>query len=339
LKRLVTYGPRNNRLEIAEDLMPSADEVVVAVKAVGICGSDIAIHRGPFPGRLTLPRVLGHEWSGQVLRTGKSVQNFKEGDRIVSEEIFWCGYCTACREGNYDHCANPPELGFTVDGAFSTQVCLPERYCHKLPDNISFKIGAMIEPLSVAYNAVSLADFPLVSKKIIVIGLGPIGLSVGLWAKASGAAVIGIEPRSYRQQIAHRLGISSVINVDPKTCEIQESDLLQDIDVIVEASGSHWMVTQLIEHVRPKGNIILVSHSMQRVQISLETIVLQGLKIIGSCGQVGRNTYTRVIRSLAQGVIDPTLMITHEYKLDDISDALEMAISTENYGKIMIIND
>lgn len=339
MKRIVTYGPRNNRLEIAEDLIPSVDEVVVAVKAAGICGSDISIHRGPFPGRLTLPRVLGHEWSGQVLRTGKSVQNFKEGDRVVSEEIFWCGNCTACREGNYDHCANPPELGFTVDGAFATQVCLPERYCHKLPENISFKTGALIEPLSVAYNAISLADAPLVSKKVVVIGLGPIGLSVGLWAKASGAAVIGIEPRLYRQQIAQRLGISSLINVDLEMRKIQDNDFLKDIDVIIEASGAHWMVAQMIEQVRPKGNIIIVSHSMQRVEISLETIVLQGLKMIGSCGQVGRNTYAKVIRSLAQGVIDPAPMITHEYNLDEFSDALEMAISTENYGKIMIVND
>lgn len=339
MRHAISYGPYDIRLEQTEDLIPHLHEVVVAVKAAGICGSDIAIHRGPFPGRLNLPRVLGHEWSGQVLKIGDAVQKLKVGDRVVSEEIFWCGDCSACREGNYDHCENPPELGFTVDGAFATQICLPERYCHVIPENISYKIGAMIEPLSVAYNAVFQADAPLVSKKVVVVGLGPIGLFACLWAKASGANVIGIEPRLYRQQIACQSGISSVLNVDSTKRFIQDNDLLDDIDVVIEASGAHWMVPQLIEYVRPKGNIILVSHSMLPVEISLETLVLQGIKMIGSCGQIGRNTYAKVICSLEQGIIDPTPMITHEYKLDDISDAMKMAVTTEDYGKIMIISD
>lgn len=108
VRQAVTLCPGTIRLRDVELPQPVAGQLLVEVRAAGICGSDVAIHRGPFPGRLTLPRVLGHEWSGRVVQVGPGVERFRPGDPVVSEEIFWCGECTRCRIGAYDLCENPP---------------------------------------------------------------------------------------------------------------------------------------------------------------------------------------------------------------------------------------
>ena len=339
MKRALLVAPSKIVLEVVDDPTPGSDELLVEVKAAGICGSDIAIQRGPFAGRLTLPRVLGHEWSGQVVSIGKEVTNFKPGDHVVSEEIFWCGMCSQCRAGHFDYCEDPEELGFTVDGAFATHILLPARYCHKLPENISFEAGAMIEPLSVAYNALYLAgDGVEVGQRVAVIGMGPIGLCISLWAKASGATVIGIEPRSFRRSLAADLGVSELICVVPDSGILDiPLNALGKIDILVEASGVQSMIPLVLPTVRPKGRVILVGHSAHPVEIPLEILVLRDIKMVGSCGQVGLNTYAKVIRALSQDLIDPTKMITHRFVLDQIIEAFEFALKSEKYGKIMFV--
>lgn len=339
MKLALTLAPSQIVVEVREDPTPESDEIVVAMKAAGICGSDVAIQRGPFAGRLSLPRVLGHEWSGEVIAVGEGVTGVEPGDRVVSEEIFWCGHCALCRSGHFDHCVAPAELGFTVDGAFSSHVRLPAHYCHRLPDNVTFEAGALVEPLSVAYNALYLAGGGLQpGQRVVVVGMGPIGMCIGLWAKAAGAYVIGLEPRPYRRRLASTLGVDAVIEGNPRDAVAGKIlDSGGEVDFLVEASGIQEMVPTLVSVLRPRGTVILVGHSTRSVEMSLETLVLRGLKMVGSCGQVGQNTYARVIHALSERVIDPRPMITHRFNLDQVPEAFRFALSSEEYGKIIIV--
>ncbi|MCP4352235.1 MAG: alcohol dehydrogenase catalytic domain-containing protein [Desulfobacterales bacterium] len=325
---------------VERDFPPiGSDEIFVAVKAAGICGSDIAIHRSPFPGRLSLPRVLGHEWSGEIIKIGRDVKNFKVGDRIVSEEIFWCGRCVECRKGFFDFCSNAIELGFTIDGAHSTHLVLPAYYCHRLPEEISFETGALIEPLSVAYNGLNLAGGGIAAgQKILVIGLGPIGLSAALWAHAGGATVIGIDRNKCRIEQAQKFNFSNLFCLNPTKGRRHLPAVLESgIDVIVEAAGSHDTIPPLLDSISPRGRIIVLGHYSKEINILFETIVLRGISIIGNCGQVGHNTYGYVIEALKNILFDPTPMITHKVSLNEVNDIFNFVLASEQYGKIQFI--
>lgn len=335
MKSVVTYGPKELSLEDRELPTIGPYDLLAEVKTSGICGSDVAIHRGPFPGRLSLPRVLGHEWSGIVIAVGEHVDDFQIGDRIVSEEIFWCGQCRNCRMGAFDFCENAPELGFTVDGAHSTHLRVPSRYCHKLPNDLSFDVGALVEPLSVAYNGVYLSGKGIApGEKVVVIGLGPIGLSSALWARSSGALVFGIEISHYRAEIARRFGFN-VIESDIREGRTSlPPELMNGIDMLIEASGVHEVLSYLLPSMSIHGRVVVLGHSGHDVSFAIESVVLRGVKVVGNCGQVGHNTYERVLKALQLGVVDPTPMISHKVKLSEANSIFRFALDSDNYCKI-----
>jgi len=308
------------------------NDILAEVKSSGICGSDLSIHRSPnFPGKLELPCVLGHEWSGKVIAIGSSVNNFSIGDRIVSEEIFWCGECENCRMGAFDFCKNALELGFTIDGAHSTHVRIPSKFCHKLPSKISYDVGALIEPLSVAYNGIYLAGKGISpGKKVLIIGLGPIGLSAALWARASGALVFGIDPNSYRRELAKKNGFNTFDS--NKIEEVQ--DILQNIDLLVEASGIHDEISNFLDFMATKATIVVLGHSTDKIVFNMEQVVLKGITVVGNCGQIGHNTYKYVINALKYKIIDPSFMITNKYNLSDVENVFDFALKNDNYCKI-----
>jgi threonine dehydrogenase-like Zn-dependent dehydrogenase len=321
----VTYGP--GKMEIQEREFDTPPGTVLArVESAGICGSDIAIYRGTYAARLDLPRVLGHEWSGTVVAVGEDVSGFRIGDPIVSEEIYWCGSCAACRSGQFDFCVSADELGFTVDGAHATHVLLPARACHVLSSEIPFSVGALIEPLSVAYNAVYLAGNGVEpGQRVIVSGMGPIGLGAALWVQASGAQAIGLETRPFRQDLAGKLGIAIAESID---------DIEPGADMIVEASGDHSVLHTLMPKLSVGARVITVGHTVEPVNIHLEPITNRGLTVKGSYGQIGKGTYPKVIRALAQGLVDPSAMITETVPLSAAVETFDMVISSSDYGKV-----
>jgi threonine dehydrogenase-like Zn-dependent dehydrogenase len=150
MKGLVYHGNELLKWEDVPDVEPKSNEVKICVKAAGICGSDVHGYQG-ITGRRIPPMIMGHEFSGVVTQIGAGVKNVLIGDRVAPYPVDYCGNCPFCEEGNMQFCPNRRQFGvLTVDGAFAEYICVPERVCYKLADNISFTVGSTVEPLAVA---------------------------------------------------------------------------------------------------------------------------------------------------------------------------------------------
>ncbi|HEY8800578.1 MAG TPA: alcohol dehydrogenase catalytic domain-containing protein, partial [Candidatus Limnocylindrales bacterium] len=221
---------RNPRITLASlpDPQPGADEVVIRVRACGICGSDLHFVESDadgymlYPGLVRTPVVTGHEFAGVVEAVGPAVRDFAPGDLVCAEEIAWCGDCLACRAGRPNNCTRIEELGFSFDGAHAEYVVTRARYCWSLAPlaeaGISaegiFQLGALVEPTGVAYVAlfVSAGGF-MPGSAVGVVGAGPIGLAAIALARAAGAGrIVAFEVAEGRRRLATTMGADQVLD-------------------------------------------------------------------------------------------------------------------------------
>jgi L-iditol 2-dehydrogenase len=189
MKAAVLHAPHRLELETVQTPLINDNEVLIQVKACGVCGSDILAFHGHHP-RVAYPRILGHEFSGVIVQVGSSVTSVKVGDRVASEMQIKCGSCWACCHGYLNHCVTNRSIGLNVDGAMAQYVKVPAENVLLLPDNVDFEVGAVAETLAVGYNAVRLKAKVGAGDIVVIIGAGSVGMDVLLAAKASGAYVI-----------------------------------------------------------------------------------------------------------------------------------------------------
>ena len=209
---VVNYAAEPRSVEIREVPVPeiSDDDVLLAVQAVGICGSDLHMYLGKQSWKVNYPMVLGHEFSGVIAKKGKNIRRFQEGDRVVSETAAVINPASSyVRQGLYN--LDPDRLGFGggVDGAMTHFVKVPERCLHSIPDHLPFEKAALVEPCCVAYNATCVNSRVRPGDTVAIVGPGPIGLLCAIMAKMAGAghiAVIGIPADAHRLEVAKRLG-------------------------------------------------------------------------------------------------------------------------------------
>ncbi len=238
------YNPTLSMIDIP---VPKAapDEVLVKVKATGVCGSDVHMSQKDvagytaYPGHCKFPVVLGHEWSGKIVEVGESVRSLRPGDLVAVEEMQWCGACTACRSGLFDQCTDLEEIGFTIQGAFAEYVAVKAKHCWSLnavaeaygDEDKALEAGAMVEPCCVAYNGIFIsAGGFLPGSNVLVAGCGPVGLMGIALARVSGAAkVLVMEPSPRRQEMAKSMGADFVF--DPIAAEARG---LRPEDIIME---------------------------------------------------------------------------------------------------------
>ena len=228
---------RNPSLEVKETADPqiAPDQVLLRIKACGVCGSDMHFYETDeknyilYPGLTKFPSILGHEFAGQVVKVGDAVEDLAVGDMVTAEEMIWCGHCRPCRDGYPNHCTNLEELGFTINGAFAEQIAVGAKYCWKLNDLMDvcggdedavYEMGATVEPSSVAYNCVfERAGGFRPGATVVIYGQGPIGLTAAAECKAAGAAkLIAFEISSPRREVSARMGADYVYDptaVDP----------------------------------------------------------------------------------------------------------------------------
>lgn len=311
------------KLDIVDMPKPEVgpEDLLVQVKACGICGSDIHGYDGS-SGRRIPPLVMGHEAAGVVAAVGKQVRGFAEGDRVTFDSTVSCGRCGSCRRGSINLCENRQVLGvscneFKRHGAFAEYVVVPQNIAYQLPSQLKFEHAALIEAVSIAVHAANRTPVKL-GDTAVVVGSGMIGLLVVQAIRLAGCSrVIAVDLEDSKLEIAKSLGADYTLNA--KTVDvIAEVKKLTDgkgADVSLEVVGATPTVRSAIECTRKGGSITLVGNLAPNVELPLQAVVTRELSIYGSCASNGE--YPQCIDYLSRGDIKVQPLITATANLDE----------------------
>jgi len=331
------------------------DQVRVQVGAVGICGSDMHMYEADaegymcYPGYVTAPNILGHEFAGRVVETGSAVRELRSGDLVTVEEIQWCGECISCRRGFVNHCEHMGEIGFTVPGAMAEYIAVRERYCWKLDElaerlgdeREALVMGAMVEPTGVSYQGMfNRTGTWTPGLHTVVFGAGPIGLAAVALAVAAGAAeVIAVDPSASRRAIAARMGASQTL--DPAAVELNEAILEltrgRGADYVVECAGYADQTLEPLEAcLAVNATLIDIGMGAARPRLPLVTYKQRGVQLAGALGHAGKGVFQHVIRLMSAGRIDMRRMVSARMALDEAPAAFRRLESRED-AKIMLL--
>lgn len=338
------------RVEDIDEPIMKDNDVKIKVKWCGICGSDLHEYvAGPIfipkdiPHPVTkevAPITMGHEYSGEIIAIGKNVTSLKVGDRVVTEPLITCGKCNPCKNNDYNTCDN---LGFQGlsgwGGGFSEFTTYNSSLVHKIPENISFEVGALVEPIAVAYHSLKKGNFK--SGQIAVVsGAGTIGLSTVKCLLAMGASqVIMVQRKSIRQQYALEAGVSVVL--DPN-----EVDVVEEIkkitnghmaDVAFETTGAESVFKLLLDCIHNQGTQVITSIWEGDVKYNLNSIVLTEKNIAGTICYKDED-FKEVISLISEGKINTDGLITKKIHLDDIvSEGFATLTGPEKKKQVKII--
>ncbi len=286
---------------------PDAGEVLVAVKACGICGSDVHGMDGS-TGRRRPPIIMGHEAAGVIAEVGSGTNGWKRGDRVTFDSTIFCGTCAFCRRGQVNLCDNRRVLGVSCEeyrrpGAFAEYVAVPERVLYRLPEDLPFENAAMVEPVSIAFHAVRRAP-PVLNDAAVVVGTGMIGLFVVQALRLAGCGkIIAVDVVPDKLNLARELGASHTINsgTEDVVARVQGFTGGLGADLAVEAVGLPRTVELAVRCVRKGGAVTLVGNVSPRVELPLQTVVTRELTLHGSCASSGE--YPACLDMLASGAV------------------------------------
>ncbi|MEW6416555.1 MAG: scyllo-inosose 3-dehydrogenase [Nitrospirota bacterium] len=349
---------KNTTFEIRNVPVPTLrdDEVLIRVKACGICGSDTHIYETDeegyiiYSGLTKLPCILGHEFSGVIEKAGSKVISFKKGDKVAVESIMWCGMCQPCRSGAPNQCRNVELMGLSIDGAFAEYVAVNERYCWKInnltevfsEENV-FDIGAIIEPVGCAYNGIFIAGGGFnPGATVVVYGTGPIGLSAIALSKIAGASlIIAFDVIDERVKIAGDMGADYTFNIN-KMNGCSPRDKVVELtrgwgaDIQIEAAGAAPVtIPEMERSMAVNSKIIYLGRAATTTPVYLDALVSGANKIIGSRGHAGYGIFPYIIKLFASGRLKLEKMITARYPFEKVLDAIKASTKRID-GKILI---
>lgn len=320
------------KVALVEKSIPQihTDEVLVKLEYVGVCGSDLHYFEHGRIGNFIVeyPFVLGHECGGSVVEVGANVKNLKIGDRVALEPGKTCGHCEFCKQGKYNLCpdvvffATPP-----VDGVFQEYVAHEAALCFKLPDQVSTKEGALIEPLAVGFHAAIQGDAHI-GQTAVVTGAGCIGLVSMMALKAMGVSkVYVIDVLDKRLEKAMELGATGVINgraVDA-VAKIMELTGGAGCDLAIETAGTEMTTQQVIKMSKKGATIVLVGYSASG-SVTMPVGMALDKELTFKTVFRYRNIYPLAIQAVADGKINLKGIISNEFVLDDIQNALDLSV-------------
>jgi L-iditol 2-dehydrogenase len=317
---VVHYELKPGAVELREVPRPRGladDEVLLASRGVGVCGSEVHQYHNTHSWPVNVPVILGHEFSGVVAEAGKSVASFREGDRVTSETAARiCGRCLYCRTGEYNLCPERLGFGYGLDGAMAEFVKVPERCLHHLPGSVSFETAALTEPCAVAYNATCVKTHLRPGDSVLVFGPGPIGLLCLAMAKLSGAGwlgVVGLKQDEQRLEVARGLGADRTLVVG-KEEQQQLTEAIRalgdglGVDVVIDATGHSATLKPAMAAVRPAGQITKVGWGPQPLDFSLDPLVQKAARLQGSFSH-NYLIWEKVIALLGSGRLNPLPLV------------------------------
>ncbi|OPX42799.1 sorbitol dehydrogenase [Ruminiclostridium hungatei] len=335
MKNRAAYMTGLNKMEIRDIEMPVLRDrdVLVKLEYVGICGSDVHYLEHGKIGDFIVDGdfILGHECAGTIAEVGSGVQNLKVGDKVALEPGITCGQCEFCKSGRYNLC---PDVEFLATppyhGSLMNYIAFPENMCFKLPENITTKEGALVEPLAVGMHAAIQGNVKL-GDSVVILGAGTIGLVTLLACKAYGATeitVVDVLPK--RLEYARKLGATATVNALEADvfAEIDKITGKKGMDIVIETAGSARTISQTPYLVKNGGTIVLVGLAPQDI------IEFNFAKIMAKEAQIKsvfryRNIYPTAIKAIAKGIIDISGIVTHEFDFEDSAKAFDHVINNK----------
>ena len=304
---------------------PRAGEVLVRVRAAGICGTDLPI----FEGRREVPPGLipGHEFAGEIVQLGDDVQGWQVGDRVAVGLVKGCGCCPYCRRGDEPMCDQILELGIHLNGAYTEYVAVPQSCLHRLPDSLSFEEGASVDPIASAYRGVRKVGVT-VEDTVVIFGPGPIGLYALQTVRARGAhrtIVVGRPEDRGRLEIARELGADHIVCVPEEDVVGQVGEFTEGrmANVVIEATGSAAVLPDVLACAGKGARVLLLGIFHDTVTLNPALIVRRELQLMGSFCYSWED-FEESLLLLARGKVTTRGMVTHILPLDQLEEGLRL---------------
>lgn len=336
-----------------------AHDVLIRVRAVGVCGSDThCLETDPqgyilFSGPTSLPVVLGHEYSGEVVAVGSAVRDLAPGHLVACEGMLYCGVCEACRRGQPNQCPRLEMVGFSAPGAYAELITAHEKHCFRVDElaerfgdvQIGLEVAALIEPIACPYNGMFVAAGGMLpGSHVAVYGCGPIGLGAVLLARAAGAAtVVAFDISKERCELAVAMGADEAH--DPRQLVAAGSSPAQRVreltrgwgaDMQVEAAGAaHATMPEIEKSFAPAGKMVYLGRTGLKPPVMLDVLMSGAASITGARGHAGGGCFPSIIRMIERGIIDPSPMITARLPFDEVAQAIERSCLRTD-GKIIV---
>ena len=324
------------KTEVAELAQPAIgpDDVLIQVKAAGICGTDIHILKGEYA-FARFPMVPGHEFSGEVAAVGANVTRFKPGDRVTADPNIPCNRCESCQRNEPNQCHNLAAIGVTRDGAFAEYVSAPEAVTFPIGD-MSYSDAALIEPLACVAWGLKRVQIQA-GDRVLIFGAGPMGALLAQAVSADGASQVDItDVVPNRLSMMEELGVTHAVLADdlPKNAIAFAP---QGYDVVVDATGVPAVIQQAIAYARPRGKIWIfgVAPDQATVQISPYEVFRKDLSIIGSFA-VNR-TFHESIMMIGSGKINLRPLVSHQLPIEDFQEGLRLAQEDPHRMKVQFV--
>lgn len=315
-------------------------EVLIAVKAASICGTDLHIYQWDqwAQSRIPTPIVLGHEFSGVVVEVGSMVSHVQPGDYVSAETHVVCHRCPQCLTGQYHVCQNTRVLGIDFPGCFAEYVKLPAENIWKNPPGMPYPVASLQEPLGNAVHSV-LAG-PVAGRSVAIIGCGPIGLMAVAVAQAAGAAqVVALDINDYRLALARKAGATVTIHSraeDPVRRVLELTDG-SGVDVVCEMSGHPEAIRQGLAMLTNGGRMSILSLPSRPVELDITNqVVFKGVTVQGITGRRMFETWRQTAGLLRSGQVDLAPLITHTLPLEAFAEGFALMASGQ-CGKVVLI--
>jgi (R,R)-butanediol dehydrogenase/meso-butanediol dehydrogenase/diacetyl reductase len=329
MRAVVVAGPRRLAVESVPDPTPEPGQAVLRVSACGICGSDLHVHQAAY---LPAGAVMGHEFCGEVV---EAAGGLRAGERVCVLPVLSCGRCPRCRGGLGMYCAAQRALGLgQAPGAFAEYVAIAPHEAVRLPAGVDDEHGALVEPLAVALHACDVARIAP-GERCLVIGAGPIGLALVLWARQLGAGEVIVSERAPgRRALAERLGATRVI--DPEREDLAAALPPEGADVVFEAVGAPGLIQHCIERVRFRGRVVVAGVCIAPDGFQPAAAVLKEAALHFVMAYERRD-FERTVDLLARGALRPGAMVTGRIGLDAVPAAFDALARPSDQGKLLVV--
>lgn len=322
----ILHGGGDLRYETIPDPSPEPDEAIVKVHACSICGSDVHAFHGKHP-RLTFPRILGHEFAGEIVALGSQVKGFRVGQRVCCDIDFACGACGPCKEGRSNICEKLRTMGFDRDGAYAQYASVPSFNLYGLPENVSYDQASAVQVLGISYHAVAHRVKAGPGQRIAVIGAGPVGLGAALIAQLMGAEVTITDVLDYRLAKARALGIPRAMRAADGDVRARALEATggRGFDKVVECAGGlqERTVTDAVFMVKRGGQITVVG-TFPENKATIPIAYIKDREIDLNFSRGNFQAFAPCLELVGSGRIDPDLYISHRFPLSRATDALKL---------------